>query len=112
MLKSVFSLVKYEVACPRKISAETVKKQTKGISSCLKDLKADTQKKTFVFIDEIQYLDNPSSFLKYLHGHYKPRLKFIVTGSSSMEIKKKLMTNPRLKSGFCHYLRCGIIGKK
>ena len=55
----------------------------------LKDLKVDTQKKTFVFIDEIQHLDSPSSFLKYLHDHYKPRLKFIVTGSSSMEIKKK-----------------------
>jgi len=55
----------------------------------LKDLKADLQKRVFVFIDEIQHLDNPSSFLKYLHDHYKPQLKFVVTGSSSMEVKRK-----------------------
>lgn len=55
----------------------------------LKDKGVDPQKKVFVFIDEIQHLSNPSSFLKYLHDHYKPRLKFIVTGSSSLEIKKK-----------------------
>ena len=55
----------------------------------LKDKGVDTQKKVFVFIDEIQHLDNPSSFLKYLHDHYKPKLKFIVTGSSSLEIKRK-----------------------
>lgn len=55
----------------------------------LKDKGVDRQKRVFVFIDEIRHLDNPSSFLKYLHDHYKPRLKFIVTGSSSLEIKKK-----------------------
>lgn len=49
----------------------------------------DPQKRVFAFIDEIQHLSNPSSFLKYLHDHHKPRLKFIVTGSSSLEIKKK-----------------------
>jgi predicted AAA+ superfamily ATPase len=47
------------------------------------------RKKTYIFIDEIQYLSNASSFLKYLHDHYKPNLKFIVTGSSSLQLKKK-----------------------
>jgi len=55
----------------------------------LKDKGAEERKRVFVFIDEIQHLKSPSSFLKYLHDHYKPRLKFIVTGSSSLEIKKK-----------------------
>jgi hypothetical protein len=55
----------------------------------LKDKGVDRQKRVFVFIDEVQHLDNPSPFLKYLHDHYKPRLKFIVTGSSSLEIRKK-----------------------
>lgn len=55
----------------------------------LKDRGVDRQKRVFVFIDEVQHLDKPSSFLKYLHDHYKPRLKFIVAGSSSLEIKKK-----------------------
>ena len=41
----------------------------------LKDRGVDRQKRVFVFIDEVQHLDNPSSFLKYLHDHYKPWLK-------------------------------------
>jgi len=55
----------------------------------LKRKGVDTTKRVVVFIDEIQHLDNPSSFLKYLHDHNKPRLKFVVTGSSSLELKKK-----------------------
>jgi predicted AAA+ superfamily ATPase len=55
----------------------------------LKTSDVDLKKRIFVFIDEIQHLANPSAFLKYLHDHYKPGLKFIVTGSSSLEIKKK-----------------------
>ncbi|MBC7333039.1 MAG: ATP-binding protein, partial [Actinobacteria bacterium] len=55
----------------------------------LREKGADQSKRIYVFIDEIQHLDKPSSFLKYLHDHYKPHLKFIVTGSSSLEIKKK-----------------------
>ncbi|OGM31088.1 hypothetical protein A2630_00275 [Candidatus Woesebacteria bacterium RIFCSPHIGHO2_01_FULL_44_10] len=51
--------------------------------------RVNIKKRTFIFIDEIQHLTNPSSFLKYLHDHYKPNLKFIVSGSSSLEIKKK-----------------------
>ncbi|OGI16799.1 MAG: hypothetical protein A3J63_02000 [Candidatus Moranbacteria bacterium RIFCSPHIGHO2_02_FULL_40_12b] len=44
--------------------------------------------KIFVFIDEIQYLKNPSSFLKLTSDHYK-NIKLIVSGSSSFEIKNK-----------------------
>ena len=41
-----------------------------------------TSRKLFIMIDEIQYLANPSSFLKLLadHRHY---LKVIVSGSSN-----------------------------
>jgi uncharacterized protein len=45
-------------------------------------------KKTFVFIDEIQYLDNPSEFLKLVADHHK-NIKLVVSGSSSFEIKSK-----------------------
>ena len=45
-------------------------------------------RKTFVFIDEIQYLENPSEFLKLIADHY-PELKLIVSGSSSFAIKSK-----------------------
>ncbi|GAF89957.1 unnamed protein product, partial [marine sediment metagenome] len=48
----------------------------------------DLSKKIYVFIDEIQYLANPSSFLKLVSDHHK-NIKLIVSGSSSFEIKDK-----------------------
>ncbi|MFH1233667.1 MAG: AAA family ATPase, partial [Patescibacteria group bacterium] len=53
------------------------------------DLAGFSQKeKMFVLIDEIQYLDDPSSFLKLIADHHK-NLKLIVSGSSSFAIKSK-----------------------
>lgn len=46
-------------------------------------------KRLYVFLDEIHYLENAPSVLKYLHDHY-PELKFIITGSSSLRLKFKL----------------------
>lgn len=45
-------------------------------------------KRLYVFIDEIQYLENPSEFLKLVADHHK-NVKLIVSGSSSFEIKSK-----------------------
>jgi uncharacterized protein len=42
----------------------------------------------YVFIDEIQYLKNPSEFLKLVADHYK-NIKLVVSGSSSFEIRSK-----------------------
>ena len=42
----------------------------------------------YVFIDEIQYLSNPSPFLKLMVDHH-PEIKLIVSGSSSFNIKNK-----------------------
>jgi uncharacterized protein len=42
----------------------------------------------FVLIDEIQYLANPSSFMKLIADHHG-YLKLIVSGSSSFEMKSK-----------------------
>lgn len=50
---------------------------------------SDTKGKKYVFIDEIQYLDNPANFLKILVDHY-PDLKIFATGSSSLDIKRKI----------------------
>jgi hypothetical protein len=55
----------------------------------LKGINCDFEKKIYLFIDEIQYLKNPSSFLKLFYDHYKGKIKLIVTGSSSFEIKSK-----------------------
>ena len=49
----------------------------------------DLKKRVFVLIDEIQYLDNPTNFLKLVSDHYQ-NLKLIVSGSSTFEIKKKI----------------------
>ncbi|TSC95404.1 MAG: Uncharacterized protein Athens101410_583 [Parcubacteria group bacterium Athens1014_10] len=48
----------------------------------------EKQNKIFVLIDEIQYLKNPSSFLKLAADHWK-NIKLIVSGSSSFAIKSK-----------------------
>jgi len=69
----------------------------KGVDEFLKYLKEEgfnldtfqqNQKKLFIMIDEIQYLENPSSFLKLLADHHR-YLKLIVSGSSSFEMKSK-----------------------
>jgi uncharacterized protein len=49
---------------------------------------AGREKKCFVFVDEIQCLANPSSFLKLMADHHK-NIKLIVSGSSSFAIKTK-----------------------
>ena len=46
------------------------------------------KKKSYILIDEIQYLSNPSSFLKLIADHHK-NLKLIISGSSSFAIKSK-----------------------
>ena len=47
-------------------------------------LTQDTENKRVVlFIDEIQYADKPSHFLKYLYDKYLGNLKIIATGSSA-----------------------------
>ena len=52
------------------------------------DSQKPAKSKVFVFIDEIQYLKNPSSFLKLVADHNK-NIKLIVSGSSSFNIRKK-----------------------
>lgn len=65
-----------------------------GVGEFLKYLReegvlADSgQERIIVFIDEIQYLANPSQFLKLIADHHKT-IKLIVSGSSSFAIKSK-----------------------
>lgn len=47
------------------------------------------KKRIFVLIDEIQYLENPTNFLKIVNDHYR-NFKLIVSGSSTFEIRKKI----------------------
>ncbi len=45
--------------------------------------------KVFVLIDEVQYLDNPSNFLKLLYDKHHKNLKIVTTGSSAFYIDQK-----------------------
>lgn len=45
---------------------------------------------SYFFLDEIQYLDNPSNFLKHIYDKYAGKIKIITTGSSSLELKAKI----------------------
>ena len=49
----------------------------------------DPNKKNFIFIDEVQYLKNPSNFLKYLYDEYQEKIKLLVSGSSSFYLDRK-----------------------
>ena len=49
----------------------------------------DLKKKVFLFVDEIQYLEDPSNFLKYLYDEYKGKIKLLVSGSSAFYLDKK-----------------------
>ena len=46
-------------------------------------------RRIIVLIDEIQYLDDPSNFLKLNYDLYQGKIKFVVTGSSSFYIDRK-----------------------
>lgn len=48
-----------------------------------------TDKKIIVFIDEIQYLNDATNFIKLLFDEYSNRLKIIATGSSAFYIDKQ-----------------------
>ena len=64
----------------------------KGADETVKYLKAkgaDFSRRIFLLIDEVQYLDNPSSLLKLMNDRYAPGVKVIVSGSSSFDIKRK-----------------------
>ncbi len=48
----------------------------------------DLSRKNYVFVDEIQYMEDPSNFLKLMADHHK-KLKFICSGSSTLEVRRK-----------------------
>ena len=50
---------------------------------------SENGKRQCIFIDEVQYLDDPSNFLKYLYDEHWEQLKLVVTGSSGFYIDQK-----------------------
>jgi len=70
---------------------ETLEVVNAGVDSVINYIneQSPANTKKYVFIDEIQYLDNPSNLLKILVDHYSDRIKIFATGSSALTIKKK-----------------------
>ena len=46
----------------------------------------DNTRRTVVILDEVQYLKNPSNFLKYFYDEYKGKIKILASGSSAFYI--------------------------
>lgn len=54
-----------------------------------KILEGESKKRLFLLIDEIQYLDDPTNFLKLLYDEYEYNVKIIATGSSAFYMDTK-----------------------
>ena len=83
----------------------------------------DKIKTNFIFIDEIQYAPDFSSLIKYFVDHHSDRYKFILSGSSSLQIRKKFKESlvgrklvfelyPLSFSEFCDFKNEPAISKK
>jgi len=48
----------------------------------------DAEVRVVVFIDEVQYLNSPSNFLKLLYDEYAHKIKIVATGSSAFYLDK------------------------
>lgn len=48
----------------------------------------DTSRRAIVLIDEVQYLKDPSNFLKLLYDEHAERIKIVATGSSAFYINE------------------------
>ncbi len=60
-----------------------------GPKNIFKLINIDLSRRTHIFIDEVQYLDDPSNFLKVIYDEYFGKIKIIASGSSSFYIDKK-----------------------
>ncbi|MEA1965591.1 MAG: ATP-binding protein [Candidatus Aerophobetes bacterium] len=67
---------------------EIVNRGINEFTAFLKASGANLREGCFVFLDEIQYMENPSNFLKLLVDHHK-EIKTVVSGSSSFAIRSK-----------------------
>lgn len=90
ILKQILSEIKFQNKAYfdlEKLSDRNVFDQ-KNYDNILLDLERkgiDIKKKIYLAIDEIQFLPNITSVIKYFYDHYN--IKFIVTGSSSYYLK-------------------------
>lgn len=68
---------------------EAFNKNHKELEIFIEKQQIDKKHRIYIFIDEIQYMENPTMFLKYYVDKFS-NYKFFATGSSSFEIKNKM----------------------
>ncbi|MEZ4828911.1 MAG: ATP-binding protein [Bacteroidia bacterium] len=61
----------------------------RSAESIFKYFNPEHSSRTFILIDEIQYLADPSHFLKLLYDEYAGKIKIIATGSSAFYIDRQ-----------------------
>ena len=62
--------------------------------------------KTVVYIDEIQYLSDPSNFLKLIFDEYSHLIKIVASGSSAFYIDKKFRDSLAGRKRIFHLMTC------
>jgi len=67
-----------------------------------------TEKRIVVLIDEIQYLNDPSNFLKLLFDEYAKKIKIVATGSSAFYIDKTFKDSLAGRKKIFHLYTCSF----
>ncbi|MDR0793824.1 MAG: ATP-binding protein [Chitinophagaceae bacterium] len=67
-----------------------------------------TDKRVVVFIDEIQYLDDPSHFLKLLYDEQVKKIKIVATGSSAFYIDETFKDSLAGRKRLFHLYTCSF----
>lgn len=68
----------------------------------------DDQGYKVAFIDEVQYLKDPSNFLKLIYDEYQGQIKLVVTGSSAFYIDDKFRDSLAGRKRIFHLLTCSF----
>jgi predicted AAA+ superfamily ATPase len=64
--------------------------------------------RVIVFIDEIQYLESPSNFLKLLYDEYAAKIKIVATGSSAFYLDKSFADSIAGRKRIFHLPTCNF----
>jgi len=67
-----------------------------------------TMEKTVVLIDEVQYLRDPTNFLKLLYDEHQAKLKIVATGSSAFYLDEKFTDSLAGRKKIFRLLTCSF----
>jgi predicted AAA+ superfamily ATPase len=68
----------------------------------------ETEQRIIILMDEIQYLDDPSNFLKLLYDEYAQKIKIVATGSSAFYIDKRFKDSLAGRKRVFHLYTCSF----